>query len=67
MRGALMMAIMALALAGCASFRKEAAPVCDGKGRRPANPYGSVLAPAAPPAMADKLSALTPASGSCAG
>lgn len=65
MRGAII-AITAVALAGCASFRKEEAPVCDGKHRRPANLYGSVLDAAAPTAAANKLSALTPASGSCA-
>lgn len=59
--------VMALALGGCASLGKETAPVCDGKHRRPANLYGSVLDPAASPSVAaDKLSALSAAYGSCA-
>jgi hypothetical protein len=35
----------ALALAGCASTGSGKLAVCDGKHLRPANPYGSVLAP----------------------
>lgn len=72
--------VMALALGGCASLGKEKAPVCDGKHRRPANLYGSVLDPATPPAAQapdatrpaakpaypDKLSALSATYGSCA-
>ena len=71
--------VLVLALGGCASLGKEKAPVCDGKHRRPANLYGSVLDPAAPPAAPapdtahpatksaepDKLSALTPTYRSC--
>jgi len=55
---------VAATLAGCASIRSEKAPICDGKHRRPANPYGSVLDPATPPSAAPaaqhpaKLSAL---------
>jgi type IV secretion system protein VirB7 len=39
-----------LCLAGCATQNDAKPAVCDGKHRRPANPYGSVLpsAPAAP-------------------
>lgn len=58
--------IVVLALGGCASLGKTKAPVCDGKHRRPANLYGSVLDPAAPPQSApaksatpEKLSALS--------
>ena len=59
--------VMALALGGCASLGKEKAPVCDGKHRRPANLYGTVLDPTAPPPAApDKLSALPQNHGSCA-
>jgi hypothetical protein len=67
-----------LALAGCASSNLSKPPVCDGKHRRAANPYGSVLAPKtrpstlapapgeAPASKADKLSAIAPAAfGSC--
>ena len=41
-------------LAGCAtaSTKSAALPVCDGKHRRPANPYGSVLAGGLKPAVA---------------
>jgi hypothetical protein len=39
-----------LALGGCSTFGKEKTPVCDGKHRRPANLYGSVLNPPSPPA-----------------
>ena len=42
---------LALALAGCATHAEPKPAVCDGKHRRPANPYGSVL-PTAPDAMA---------------
>jgi len=37
-------------LTGCASLKDPEPPVCDGHHRRPANPYGSVLDGAAPPA-----------------
>ena len=54
----------AVALSGCSTLRKHEAPVCDGKHRRPANLYGSVLDPASPPATAPAktvaLSAITP-------
>ncbi len=36
----------ALALAACSSTGGGKLPVCDGKHLRPANPYGTVLAPA---------------------
>ena len=38
---------LALLLAGCATTSDPKPAVCDGKHRRPANPYGSVL-PAVP-------------------
>ena len=38
---------LALALAGCATHSEPKPAVCDGKHRRPANPYGTVL-PIAP-------------------
>lgn len=41
------LAVLAIAVltgaAGCASTTAEKPAVCDGKHRRPANPYGSVL------------------------
>ena len=38
-------------LGGCATARGDTPPTCDGRDRRPANPYGSVLLPSqsAPP------------------
>lgn len=46
-----------VAVSGCATGHDAKPPVCDGRQRRPANPYGSVLpsiptGPAAPPARA---------------
>lgn len=35
-----------VALAGCSTFAPPDVPVCDGRHRRPANLYGSVLDPA---------------------
>lgn len=70
MRRGMLILIAVLALGGCSTLGKEKAPTCDGKHRRPANLYGSVLDPTAPPASApakpDKLSAIAPSSyGSC--
>lgn len=39
--------VLAIAWAGCASPGGGALPACDGKHLRPANPHGSVLDPAA--------------------
>lgn len=61
MRLIFLLAGVALALGGCALFDKDAAPVCDGKDRRPANAHGSVLS-AAPP---KRLLASTTLYGSC--
>jgi len=64
MRRGVLMLIAVLALGGCSTLGKEKAPSCDGKHRRPANLYASVLDPTAPPAAApgpakpDKLSAI---------
>lgn len=60
-----------LALAACASTSEGKLPVCDGKHRRPANPYGSVLLPkgdaAAPaPKAPGNVSVLPGEHGSCA-
>ena len=43
--------ILSCLLAGCATGRGDPAPACDGRDRRPANPYGSILLPASPPAQ----------------
>lgn len=41
----LLSACLALAIAGCSTTKADKPPVCDGKHRRPANVYGSVLSP----------------------
>ncbi len=46
MRAATPILLGFLTLAGCASAGGEKPAVCDGKHRRPANLYGSVLSPA---------------------
>lgn len=43
MKGLAFVAISTLAVAGCAGTPAKKAAVCDGKHRRPANVYGSVL------------------------
>jgi len=47
----LMLAAAATVLAGCASLGRDAAPVCDGRHRRPANPHGSTLVSVPAPAQ----------------
>ncbi len=62
-------ALAVQALLACATFRTVDPPVCDGRHRRPANPYGSILSPAAPntPAPeADAASSIDPGAGGCA-
>lgn len=62
-------ALAVQALSACATFRTADPPVCDGRHRRLANPYGSILAPAAPntPAPeADASSSIDPGVGGCA-
>jgi len=68
MRLIILMVIACLALPGCGTLRRHhAAPVCDGKHRRPANPHGSVLDPNAA-AQPHQLSAVTDLSyASCNG
>ncbi|MBB5747072.1 hypothetical protein [Brevundimonas variabilis] len=61
-------ALAVQALFACATFRPADPPVCDGRHRRPANPYGSILSPAAPhtPApAADASSSIDPGEGGC--
>ncbi len=43
MKSLIIVVLGALALSGCTGTRIKPAPVCDGKHRRPANLYGSVL------------------------
>lgn len=58
----LMLSLMAaLCLAACASPAAKL-PTCDGQHRRPANPYGSVLADPPAPAKAALGSPADPAS-----
>lgn len=45
MRKPVLFALAMFALAGCASTGGGKLAVCDGKHLRPANPFGSVLAP----------------------
>lgn len=62
-------ALAVQALSACATFRTADPPVCDGRHRRPANPYGSILSPAVPhtPApAADVSSSIHPGAGGCA-
>ena len=40
--------ILTLLVGGCASARGDIPPGCDGRDRRPANPYGSILVPSTP-------------------
>lgn len=40
---AIFIVVAAMLLAGCATHSEPKPAVCDGKHRRPANPYGSVL------------------------
>lgn len=57
-------------LVGCAAARQIQPSICDGKHRRPVNPYGSVLSPdspsplpsstSTPPAKPMGVSAITP-------
>ncbi|HBV13684.1 MAG TPA: hypothetical protein DEB60_11260 [Brevundimonas sp.] len=61
-------ALAVQALSACATFRTADPPVCDGRHRRPANPYGSILSPAAhkPAPAADAYSTIDPGMGGCA-
>jgi len=58
MRSLILSSLLAATLAGCAHGAVDKPPLCDGHHLRPANPYGSVLAPemaaaASPPAPTD--------------
>jgi hypothetical protein len=62
MRSLIVLTVSALALAGCASTGGGKLPACDGKHRRPANPYGSVLTSKPepqPPAVSPKPKTLS--------
>ena len=56
------------ALSACATFGTVDPPACDGRHRRPANPYGSILSPVkdTPAPAADASSFFTPGAGGCA-
>lgn len=45
MRSMILIFVTVVALGGCSTFRATEPPVCDGRHRRPANLYGSVLTP----------------------
>lgn len=65
----LILAAAAASLTGCASLGGDAAPVCDGRHRRPANPHGSTLiaAPEPPqPPQPQTSDAAPPSGGGCA-
>ena len=47
-----------IALGGCSTFASPEAPVCDGRHRRPANLYGSVLVPARPAVAPEEATTL---------
>lgn len=49
--------LLVLLLTGCATTNTQKVAVCDGKHRRPANPYGSVLPTAALPGESAPASA----------
>lgn len=50
MRSMILIFAAVVTLGGCSSFRGTEPPVCDGRHRRPANLYGSILNPTTPPA-----------------
>ena len=57
------------ALSACATFQTVDPPVCDGRHRRSANPYGSILSPAAahtPESSAEASSSIPDGAGGCA-
>lgn len=56
--------VLAFLLGGCAASPDDALPVCDGRDRRPANPYGSILI-ASPQIPAEAAQASAP-TGGCA-
>lgn len=68
----MILVLAAAALGGCSTFRPAEPPVCDGRHRRPANLYGSVLDP--PPVVAEPVVELettdpvlsVPSDGGCA-
>ncbi len=53
MRSMILVLAAVTALGGCSTFRTTEPPVCDGRHRRPANLYGSVLEPASAPVVAE--------------
>ena len=72
MRNLALLVALGVTLAGCSTVKGTSPPPCDGKPRRPANLYGSVLDPSAPPqpepaAKPEKGSAAEPSFRSCLG
>lgn len=75
MRSMVLVLTAVVALGGCSTFRSTEPPVCDGRHRRPANLYGSVLdpiptpvasAPAPEPQTPDSAPASPASDGGCA-
>ncbi|PZN97519.1 MAG: hypothetical protein DCF29_22335 [Alphaproteobacteria bacterium] len=59
--------ILTSMLGACAAAPDPTLPVCDGRDRRPANPYGSILIPSSPvPAAAERSTQTSIATGGCA-
>lgn len=56
MRHLFLFAALATALAGCATTKVDKPPICDGRHRRPANLYGSVIVPDQPPGATSPIS-----------
>jgi type IV secretion system protein VirB7 len=59
--------VLASLLGGCAAAPDAPLPVCDGRDRRPANPYGSILIASPPvPADAERSAEASTPTGGCA-
>ncbi|MDK2745712.1 MAG: hypothetical protein KYX67_00120 [Brevundimonas sp.] len=59
--------VLASLLGACAAAPDPTLPVCDGRDRRPANPYGSILIPSPPvPADAERATDVSVPTGGCA-
>lgn len=61
----ILIAVLAVASAGCASPDGRALPTCDGKHLRSANPHGSMLDATAPASSATSATAPAGAHASC--
>lgn len=68
MTSRLILMLACAVLGACAGLSRPDLPTCDGSARRPANPHGSILTPAAPPATSTPAPAHLPSAsaGGCA-